>query len=712
MLKYRAQAAVKAFSKKSEQPQLDEKAGMPVPVPAPTLAAEIPPPETGAKAESADTDDKPKFTIRALFTPKKKTAEAPASGGAVKSSDPFAAQTQEVNLGETLNDRAAVEATVESKPDVAPAEPATEEGEKKGLSRLFSLKRKRAVDSAIPSTAESEPKAEAEASAPATGEATSTEGAETSEALASEAPTETESKRASWKRLRLSHTTSDGPKDETETKLARTQSPIIETTADALGAVNAQPVEDKKEKKFWAFGRKDEVAEPETLSSDEAAADTPVVVEATKTKVDPAAAKSTVWKRFMSISKLPEPEPKKEDNAENVTETASPAPATATDVTTDTDAPAEVPIILETPAAEKKGFVVAFGRKASKTEAADEPAEGTAEDEGPSPTPAAQSETPEKRSSIYHLFSGRRKPTTEVAKPGPAADEATEVEDGKVEELKDRSIAPAVQTSEAGARGLYRVFLAPRKSLKAEPSVPSVQAEPIAAEATEAVKEECNCPNPKAEATAESFPTGIFRIFSGRKASVDATAENPKAEAGAPLTAEPATEPATDVLNEERTETQKEETPKVWKRLLSARKKPTASPIVDTPAPDVEPALVAETTPAPADEAKEEKISFVNRLRSFVPSKEKEAAVENPAMETTDEPVEKVEKPGVIARVTSALSLTRVKATAPPETPSTAGDATSAGAAAKPAEETVAVAAEPAAPVTTEASAPADAPKA
>ncbi|BEI84809.1 hypothetical protein CcaverHIS002_0502100 [Cutaneotrichosporon cavernicola] len=719
MLMHRAQAAVKAFSKKNEQPQLDEKAGMPISSASPV--AEIPLPEDGVNAEPAEADEKPKFTIRALFAPKKKPTEAPAEAEAVQAvqaPDPFAAQNQEVVIDQSLMKPEAVEV-------------ATEEGEKKkGLARIFSLKRKRAVDSAGPSTTEAEPKAEVD---PTTEEATP---AEATEAPALEGPTEAESKRASWKRLRLSRAPSNTPKDDAEATLTRTQSPIIETTADILASVNAEPAEEKKENKFWVFGRKDEVSEPETVSPAEAAADAPAAAQDTEAKETPAPPKPTVWKRFMSISKIPEPEPKKDDKPEDAAETPAtatesdpaPAPATATD--TDTDAApasedsAEAPAPPETPVTEKKGFFVSFGRKASKVEAVDTPAEATeakVDEAEPTPAPAAESEASDKRSSIYRIFSGFRKPVTEVATEEPTTEEPAEApvavtEESQVEELKEATPAPAAETSEAGSKGLYRIFSGRRKASKAEPSVASAQAETVAAETTEETKEECNCPAPKEEPAAESSRAGLFRLFSSRKASADANAENPKEEAEAPSADEPAAEATAEVSNEEVKEAPKEETPKVWKRLLSVHKKPTPSPDAEVRVADAESPPVAEATAAPNEEPKEEKANFVTRLRSLVPTKEKEAAVEAAVAETTEEPVEKVEKPGVIARVASALSLTRVKATTPADTVPAAEDAKSAEAApveaAKPAEEPVAAAAEPAAPVTAEASAPADAPKA
>ncbi|BEJ15661.1 hypothetical protein CspHIS471_0502660 [Cutaneotrichosporon sp. HIS471] len=712
MLKHRAQAAVKAFSKKNEQPQLDEKAGMPIPSASPV--AEIPLPEADVNAEPVEVDDKPKFTIRALFTPKKKLTEAPDEGETVQAPDPFAAQSQEAVIDQPPMEPEAVEV-------------ATEEGEKKkGLARIFSLKRKRAVDSAAPSTTEAEPKAEVD---PATEEATP---AEAIEAPALEGPTEAESKRASWKRLRLSRAPSNTAKDDAEATLTRTQSPIIETTADALASVNAELAEEKKEKKFWVFGRKDEVSEPETVSPAEGAADVPAAAEATEAKETPAPAKPTVWKRFMSISKIPEPEPKKDDKPEDAAETPAtatesdpaPAPANDTDAAPASEPSAEAPAAPETPVTEKKGFLVSFGRKASKEEAVDTPAEATeakAEEAEPTPAPAAESEASDKRSSIYRIFSGLRKPVVEVATPEPTTEEPTEApaaiaEESQVEELKEGSPAPAAETSEAGPRGLYRIFSGRRKASKAEPSVASAQAETVAAETTEEAKEECKCPAPKEEPAAESSKAGLFRLFSIRKASADANAESPKEEAAASSADEPAAEVTAEVLSEEVKEAPKEETPKVWKRLLSIHKKPTPSPDAEVPVADAESAPVAEAAAAPAEEPKEEKASFVTRLRSLVPTKEKEAAVEAPAAETTEEPVEKVEKPGVIARVASALSLTRAKATTPAETAPAAEDAKSEEAApveaAKPAEEPVAAAAEPAAPVTAEASAPADAPKA
>ncbi|TXT15474.1 uncharacterized protein COLE_01667 [Cutaneotrichosporon oleaginosum] len=713
----RAQSVVKAFAKKNE-PVLDEKAGMPAPTPtsAPPPVAEIRPAvePTDAKEDkkepetletSEGTDEKPKFNLRALFAPKKKPAESPAEAETAQSADPFAAQTKDAVTTEAQAQPAEASAVAAADTPVeadtaTEAAPATEEGEKKkGLARIFSLKRKRAVDSAAPSTTEAEPATEVSASEVAATETTPAAEAAT-ETSALQPPSEAESKRASWKRLRLSRTMSGTPKEDEEVKLARTQSPIIEATAETLGAVNAEPVEEKKEKKLWSFGRKDEVvAEPEAVKPADAAA--PVETSEKKDDAPAVPPKPTVWKRFMSISKIPEPEQKKEEDKINKPEEATPAPE-APAVTPATDPPvSESPAVAaeshpatESPAAEKKGFFVNFTRKSPKAEATDTSA-----------TPLA----PEAKVE-----------DAEAAAPSSAA-------------------APETEAPEQKTSGLYRIFSGRRKNTKAEPSAPSVQAETVPAETTEGkdgAKEDCTCPTPKEEAPAtESSISGLLRFFSPRESSPREAASAaavpsetaPKAEADpetpatAPI-AEATADTAVEVLKDDTRKVPSEETPKVWKRLLSVRRKPSASPEAETSVPAAAaaaPAPFTEAAVTPAEEVKDEKAGLVTRLRALVPNKEKAAVTEPPVTEASTETAEKTEKPSVVARVASALSLTRAKSPTPAETapaaeeakPDEAAPSTTAKAVTFEEPATVETAAPDATPVSA-AAAPADAPKA
>lgn len=559
---------------------------------------------TGATAHAVDAKTK-LMGLRSRFSIKKKPvvatevpAQTEATSGTVQptepSTDPFASHAADnaapvaTAVGAETTDAAVTAETIDAAADTPEAAE-----KKKGLARIFSLKRKRAADSSTSTSVE----AKSEHAEPAV--------AAVVEPTASEAPAEATTATA--------------------------------TAAPDTPAADGTDVEAKKDKKppLWAFAvRKssypDEVkaadqpeapVNPEVATPAQAAEPTQTEAEAKAEKPSAEEAIPVVWKRLLSRGKKPE-----DKKAETEGDVAAPVPVADAAPEVAPEAPGETavaePAVHEEPVAvpavakvddkaEKKGIRSFFVRRKSATEAITTPpaeTEAVAQADAAKPDDKvedtaeviATADASEKK-GLYRLFSGRRKVVAEPAEPAQA-EEPVETVVIESEPTFDDTPAPPKP-------GLYRL-ISGRRKVVAEPVVPEPESSAEAAQTEIAQTEPAQPEEPKSSESKPEDPGPAWkRLLAPRKKST------PSIEPEVPIVADAAhfepTEPlaAAESASAEPSHTHQRKA-SVVDRLLSfvqvtGKDKEADEAIKTTPAPiEVEGAAASE----PAKEGSAEPI--------------------------------------------------------------------------------------------------------